>query len=215
MNVFVLSTGRCGSTTIARAFGHAVNFTSGHETRANFVDGRLDYPDQHIESDNRLCWFLGSLDRRYGERARWIHLTRDPDEVIESYWRRWERIVANRRVTAIVRHPARSGTWFREWLRDPTSTHRTSIVQAFGYHVVMSLEPLTSAERRDVCALYVRTVTDNVESFLAGRPGVSRVRVEHFADDFTAAWRAIDAEGSLEAALSDLTIRYNRAPGRA
>ena len=37
MNVFVLCAGRCGSMTVARAFGHATNFTAGHETRAHLI----------------------------------------------------------------------------------------------------------------------------------------------------------------------------------
>lgn len=91
MNVFVLSTGRCGSTTFARACRHATNYTAAHESRRGLIGPpRIDYPDNHIESDNRLSWLLGRLDERYGRDAFYVHLTRDRRAVAESYNRRWD-----------------------------------------------------------------------------------------------------------------------------
>lgn len=89
MRAFVLCTGRCGSTTFAKACAHIDNYTSGHETRSDRIGGRLDYPDRHIEVDNRLSWFLGTLDRRYGRDPLYVHLTRDPEETAESYAQRF------------------------------------------------------------------------------------------------------------------------------
>lgn len=92
MNVFILSTGRCGSTTFQKACDHITNFTFGHETRCSLLgDDRLDYPADHIESDNRLAWFLGRLDRRFGKDAHYVHLYRDPDPVARSYAKRYAR----------------------------------------------------------------------------------------------------------------------------
>lgn len=85
MRVFGLCTGRSGSTTLAKALSHATNYTCGHETQPRKVEGRLEYPDQHIEIDHRLSWFLGSLDKMYGDDAAYIHLTRDPEKVAESW----------------------------------------------------------------------------------------------------------------------------------
>jgi hypothetical protein len=69
---------------------HATNFTAGHETRARVIgDDRLAYPPGHIEVDNRLSWFLGGLESRFGDEAYYVHLTRDPDEVARSYNKRW------------------------------------------------------------------------------------------------------------------------------
>lgn len=91
-NVFILSTGRCGSTGLARACEHIENYTAGHETRAKMSgEERLAYPDFHIESDNRLSWFLGQLDERYGDDAFYVHLIRDREETAVSYNRRWGR----------------------------------------------------------------------------------------------------------------------------
>jgi hypothetical protein len=86
MNIFVLCTGRCGSTTFARACAHIDNFTSGHETRSRLVgEERLAYPARHIEADNRLSWLLGRLDAQFGDSAHYVHLTRDPEAVAQSF----------------------------------------------------------------------------------------------------------------------------------
>lgn len=90
MNVFVLSTGRCGSKSFAKACAQISNYSSGHETRVTTIGkGRLNYPDDHIEVDNRLSWLLGRLEEKYGDDAFYVHLTRDPERVARSLNRRW------------------------------------------------------------------------------------------------------------------------------
>jgi hypothetical protein len=90
VNIFVLCCGRCGSTTFAQATSYAENFTSGHETRAGLLGThRLDYQNQHVEVDNRLAWFLGALDGKYGKAAYYVHFTRDPEAIAKSYNQRW------------------------------------------------------------------------------------------------------------------------------
>lgn len=91
MRVFVLTTGRSGSTTFAEACTHIEGMTSGHEIHAGMIEGRLEYPNNHIESDNRLVWFLGTLDRLYDdEDTFYVHLTRDREKVAYSYRDRWQ-----------------------------------------------------------------------------------------------------------------------------
>lgn len=66
------------------------NFSSSHEARSSkFGDERLAFPPNHIEIDNRLSWFLGRLEKEYGDDAVYVHLIRDPLKVAESYNRRW------------------------------------------------------------------------------------------------------------------------------
>jgi len=89
MNVFILNSGRCGSRTFARACAHITNFTSAHESRSGLLgEAHFDYPPDHIESDNRLAWLLGRLDRSFGNRAFYVHLTRDVGQVASSWARR-------------------------------------------------------------------------------------------------------------------------------
>ena len=89
MNVFVLCTGRSGSTTFYRACRHITNYSAGHELNTSEVGrARLDYPEDHIEVDNRLSWLLGRLDQAYGDRAFYVHLTREEEPTARSFDRR-------------------------------------------------------------------------------------------------------------------------------
>lgn len=90
MNVFVLNTGRCGSTTFIRACKHIENYTCAHESRSGSLgEDRFDYPDDHIEADNRLSWLLGRLDAKYGDNAIYVHLKRNNVETARSVVRRY------------------------------------------------------------------------------------------------------------------------------
>ena len=94
-NIFVLCTGRCGSTTFIEACRHITNYTSGHETRSGLIgDERFAYPAFHIEADNRLSWLLGRLDKTYGDSAFYVHLTRDTVATAESFAKRRGGIMA-------------------------------------------------------------------------------------------------------------------------
>ena len=86
MNIFVLSTGRCGSMTLDKFCKHITNYTSAHESRNNLD---FKYPPNHIEIDNRLSWFLGRLDKIYGDDAFYVHLKRDDLKVAKSYQNRF------------------------------------------------------------------------------------------------------------------------------
>ncbi|MCW8825903.1 MAG: hypothetical protein OQK78_05705, partial [Gammaproteobacteria bacterium] len=89
MNIFILNTGRCGSTTFIKACQHITNYTALHESRATLIgEARLTYPDNHIEADNRLSWFLGRLDRIYGDDAIYVHLSREISKTAKSFARR-------------------------------------------------------------------------------------------------------------------------------
>ncbi len=89
MNIFVLNSGRCGSTTWIRACAHIRNYSAGHESRAALIGpARLAYPPNHIEADNRLSWLLGRLDRAYGDRAFYVHLRREREACARSFARR-------------------------------------------------------------------------------------------------------------------------------
>ncbi len=88
-NIFVLSTGRCGSTAFAKACSHFLNYSVGHETRTRFLGvNRFKYPNYHIEVDNRLSWLLGRLDINFGADAYYVHLTRNSKDTAKSYSKR-------------------------------------------------------------------------------------------------------------------------------
>jgi len=70
---------------------HINNYSAAHESHLTLNgDQRLAYPPNHIESDNRLSWYLGRLDNLYGNDAFYVHLFRDKNQVANSYARRSE-----------------------------------------------------------------------------------------------------------------------------
>ena len=90
MNIFVLNTGRCGSTTFIKACRHIKNYTCAHESRTAMLgEDRLNYPENHIEADNRLSWLLGRLDKSYGDNAFYVHLKRNREGTAQSFTRRY------------------------------------------------------------------------------------------------------------------------------
>lgn len=187
IRVFVLCTGRCGSQTFAEAFTAADNFTSGHETRTQVHPSlRFDYPDQHIEADNRLAWFLGELDKRFGDEAHYVHLQRDPEDVARSYAARWPKHVM---------------------------LHDSSIVGGYA-HGIFHRHDWPTSERLDLARSYVTTVTANIELFLRDRSHVHAAHVSTLPDDVARIWDAIGATGDLDRALTAASTVHNarRAP---
>lgn len=90
MNIFVLTTGRAGSAAFINACKYISNYSSGHESLTKKdVWSRFSYPSYHIESDNRLSWFLGMLDKKYSNNDFYIHLKRDKVLVADSFNHRW------------------------------------------------------------------------------------------------------------------------------
>jgi len=77
--------------TFIKACNHITNFSAEHES-GRLLDSHekynLKYPEYHIESDNRLTWFLGSIQKLYGNNAYYIKLTRNKEKIINSYLNR-------------------------------------------------------------------------------------------------------------------------------
>ncbi len=69
--------------TFARACRHIANYSSAHES-GRFDRYSLEYPENHIEVDNRLAWFLGRLHEKY-PHAFYVHLLRDEGAAARSY----------------------------------------------------------------------------------------------------------------------------------
>lgn len=80
------------------------NYTSGHETKAGGVGtNRLAFPENHIEADNRLSWYLGRLHFKYGDSAFYVHLKRDLDSTAKSYARRKNVGIMNAFASGLLR----------------------------------------------------------------------------------------------------------------
>ena len=192
MNVFILSTGRCGSTTFAKACAPVTNYTAAHESQRRRDYGKprdryrsLEYPDNHIEIDNRLSWFLGTLDERYGQEAFYVHLLRDREQVAASFLNRWEQ-------------------------------RNTSIMFAFAWgiltHPFVEVERLPESRRLDIARQYWDTVNGNIRLFLRDKPNQMTIWLDDIQDSFESFWRRIGAQGDLDAALVEWKKTYNASP---
>ncbi len=180
MNVFILCTGRSGSTTFMRACKHLTNFTSGHETRAGQIgEERMNYPKMHIESDNRLSWFLGGLDKKYGDDdVLYIHLKRSKEKTAESYNGRWHV--------------------------------KGSIIKAFTNGILMTPLSKTNKESRmQICNDYYDAVNSNIELFLKDKSNKMTIELENIEEGFAEFWSRIPAEGDYEAAMNEFSVRHN------
>jgi hypothetical protein len=174
MNVFVLNSGRCGSSTFIAACRHIHNYSAGHESRVHRIGAdRLAYPDRHIEADNRLSWLLGRLERAYGPSAFYVHLTRDRDATAASFARRMD----------------------------------FGIMRAYRDGLLLGGEP--GQADLDLAHDYLETVDANIAFFLRDKTRTLSLRLEHAHEDFRQFWKAISAEGNLEAALAEWDRRYN------
>jgi len=72
-----------------RSCQHIDNFTIGHESQVELLGNtRFQFPDQHIEVDNRLIWQLGGLNQYIGDDALYVHLVRERTAVKKSFIKR-------------------------------------------------------------------------------------------------------------------------------
>ena len=179
MNVFVLCTGRSGSTTFIEACKHITNYTAGHETRAKIIDHtRFDYPDNHIEADNRLSWFLGVLEEEYGDDAFYVHLIREKDATVQSFGKRWK-------LKGSIIKAFSEGILMQEGKK---------------------LDDLSSQQ---VAELYYDTVNVNISTFLKNKSKKQVIHLESIEEGFNQFWEAVEAEGKRSMAINQLSIRHN------
>jgi len=179
MNIFVLNSGRCGSTTFIKACEHLVNYSSGHETLSNQLHHhRLAYPDNHIEADNRLSWFLGRLDEQYGNDAFYVHLTRNLEQTVSSFIKRMDYGIMQSYKDGILMNSLRPAT---------------------------ENIPSDAQFARD----YIKTVNSNIHLFLKDKTNKMDFVLENAQQDFTEFFKKIHAKGDLQLALNEWDITHN------
>lgn len=182
MNVFVLCTGRSGSTGFIKACKHISNYTTGHESRTHCLGKeRFAFPDNHIEADNRLSWQLGQLDKEFGNKAFYVHLKRDSKKAAESYMQRFllPKSMIYAYANGIKKLPP---------------------------------ETLNKDERHAICLDYIETVNFNINKFLNDKPHQITIELDEVKHGFRAFWKAIHAQGSLEQALKEFDLKHNKRP---
>ena len=183
MNIFCLSTGRCGSTTFSKSFSYLTNYTSGHETRSQKIGPtRFEYPDQHIESDNRLSWMLGSLDHKYGDQSIYVHLWRDKHEVATSYAKRY------------------SSTWI------------AGIMHGFGHGILMRGSTYSEEEIYSLASMYVDVVENNIKQFLKDKSKVVEISMHDPYKGIDELWELANFKGNKSLCYAEWSTKHNSSP---
>jgi hypothetical protein len=182
MNVFVLCTGRSGSSAFIEACKHITNFTAGHESRSEKLSSeRFRFPDNHIEADNRISWQLGQLEKMFGQNAFYVFLRRDKKATAKSFLNRFlmPKSMIYAYANGIKKQPP---------------------------------EAIREEDRFQICLDYVETVNTNIEFFLKDKPHKIIIDLENIHSDFKAFWVKIKAEGHLDLALAEFNKKHNSSP---
>jgi hypothetical protein len=146
---------------------------------------RFEYPANHIEADNRLSWFLGRLEDRFGDNAAYVHLIRDRGATARSLQQQYLARASDRNIMYSY---------------------------IFGLGMVKFRE-LEDSELYGYCEDFCDTVNRNIAAFMKDKTRTLTVRLENIAQDFGLFWDFIGAEGDREAALSTWTVRHNATKG--
>mgnify|MGYP002639917025 CR=1 FL=1 len=181
MRVFILSTGRAGTTTFTKASEHITNYTAAHEsTRGMFSPDHLDFPDRHIESNPYLTFLLAPLAKRLeGQDVFFVHLQRKREGVIQSWLRRGPKIGPGKW------SPIAMGTNSRQLNRDQ-------------FEQVCGL--CHDAMVGQVEAFLARIPADQQ----------MHIWLHEAAERWPVFWQKIGAEGDLAAATAEWSVRHNK-----
>jgi len=184
MRVFILCTGRSGSTSIIKACQHITNYSARHESLSKaFGKERFNYPENHIEADNRLSWHLGHLHKYYGDAPFYVHIKRNRDKTAESFMKRFYQ----------------------------TGSIIDSFCD--GIRMVPS-ETLSEEERLQACYDYIDTITLNIEHFISDKTKSLTINLETIEEDFEKFWSQINAQGNFQNAVNEFTKRHNSSKKR-
>lgn len=180
-NIFVLCTGRCGSKTFSNACGHATNYSVGHETV--WLRRGLAYPDDHIEINNRLVWYMGLLREKF-PYARYVYLYRNKGDVARSYM---HRTGAEFSLMRAWRNAIRMG-WFSQRSKDPER------------------EPYEDALEM------VTAINTNIEVFMETLADWQKVFVDiERPDTFKRFWERMGLKGDMDAAIETFCKRCGQS----
>jgi hypothetical protein len=183
MNVFVLCTGRNGSTSFIKACEYIENYTAKHQSRCfEMADERINFEDNHIESDNRLSWFLGKLDHKYGDTAYYVHLKRNPEASAKSFVKKF-------------------GTGMTAAFYPGLITRNINFED--------DMRQVKEETQHELCLDMIDTINLNIELFLKDKSKKITIDLENVKDGFETFWNEIGADGDLSGALASWDIRHN------
>jgi hypothetical protein len=182
MNVFVLCTGRCGSETFTRACEHIKNYTVAHES-------------------NNRPWVK---DRYRSLRFPPRHI--EVDNRLSWFLGALEKEYGPRAfyVHLLRRREEVAGSLVARGEHSILYTFATGTLQYFA-----AVRKLSTKERYQIGLQYWDTVNDNIKAFLRDKPHQMTMWLHDIKGPYGKFWESIEAEGDLDAALTEWDIRYN------
>lgn len=195
MRVFVVGTGRSGTSTLYSAFSRVANYSCLQESRSHRTGPeRITFPDAHIEVDCRLTFYLGLLRETYPD-ALYINAVRDPQAVALSYAQRMS--------------DAQSPLMFLA--RRLRST--PSLSDAHAHHIVKGNWRLGPDQRLKAMLDMVAAVNANIRA-ATSTARYLEVDIDDPDEAFRLAWQSMGAEGDLDGALQELRTAHNAGGSR-
>lgn len=182
-NVFIVGTGRCGTTTFARACHWITNYSSGHETTVGVTswEKKLRFGPKHIESDPHIVWYFPQILRKYPQ-ALYVHLKRNRDDVVKSWLNRY---------SDITRGP-----------EGYVNLH---------FQCNPPYSKLLPENKRRALGVFYDSIIGHIEfAFATLPPEQTRTyQLEQLDQQFPEFWRYIEAQGDLENAILTCRKRHN------
>jgi hypothetical protein len=124
---------------------------------------------------------LGSLDRFYGDAPIYVYLSRDTEQVIQSFTKRY------------------------------SLNNIAGIMHGFGHGILQQPKRYEDENLAKLAEMYVGVVTDNIESFLKDKTKVVRFDVDKPRDSIHKIWEMGKIEGDVQKAVDEWNIKYNQS----
>lgn len=198
MRIFCTGTGRCGTSTLARAFECCTNYTVGQETKVGpshlDLDSLLDYPDNHIEVSPHLVIVAPLLMERYPD-ARWILLARNKHDCIRSIASNCEKSIAG---------------FVYQWLQVELDPEPTKESDPKEYSRTRKVNYEKSVQ------LFYSLVNASVESLFSRLPAENCfvLNLEELTILWPEVWKKLGVEGDIGLSMKELARRYNPTVNR-
>lgn len=188
--VFVVGTGRCGTTSFYNACKHINNYSCSFEKFTRTPGYVKMIPDDHIVIDNRLSFHLGSINEYFGNRRFYfVWLRRNRKAVAESFAKRFDNSYG------IISMHYRS--IMQRYKSDPNKLdHKTKLIIANDY---------------------IEMVENNIKLFLISamsnfnEDNLQIIEIENINLEFPLFCKNIKAKVDINLAMREFTKMYNKS----
>jgi ribosomal protein S13 len=124
---------------------------------------------------------LGSLDKFYGDAPIYVYLSRDTEQVIQSFTKRY------------------------------SLNNIAGIMHGFGHGILQQPKKYEDDKVAELAEMYVDVVTDNIENFLKDKTKVVRFDIKDPEDSIRKIWEMAGIEGDVQKAIDEWSVKYNHS----